>query len=101
MPDDPTLFQTVSEYISLSRNALGLFKEAHASLPKGEKKDELEERISAAEASLKRSDAALAHQLGYKLCQCTFPPEIMLWREQQKSWVCPNPARGNTTPWAV
>jgi hypothetical protein len=96
MSDDPNLFQQVAEYINLSRSALGLFKEAHAALPKGEKRDELEQRIGAAEASLKRSDAALAKQLGYKLCQCTFPPQIMLWKEQQKSWACPNPDCGRT-----
>ena len=98
MPDDPTLFQTVGEYISVSRNALGLFKEAYSALPKGEKRDEIEQKIKAAEASLARSDAALAKQLWYQLCDCTWPPQIMLWRQAEGARVCPDPACGRKIP---
>lgn len=96
MADDQSMFQTISEYITTSRNLIGFWKEASALLPKGDKRDQFDEQIKAAEASLKRSDAALAKQLGYQLCQCTFPPQIMLWREQDKVWICQNPDCGRT-----
>src|SRR5215207_6806845 len=68
---------------SATAPALGLFKEAYSALPKGEKRDEIEQKIKAAEASLARSDAALAKQLWYQLCDCTWPPQIMLWRQAE------------------
>ena len=45
---------------------------------------------------MKRSDAALAQKLGYNLCQCQFPPSIMLWRERQSAYVCQNAECGKT-----
>jgi hypothetical protein len=50
-----------------------------------------------AEEALKRSDTALAQKLGYHLCQCTYPPQIMLWQESRGCHVCPNPACGRNT----
>lgn len=47
-------------------------------MPKGAAKDEAEQKLKAADEALRRSDAKLAKDLGYKLCQCTFPPQIML-----------------------
>jgi hypothetical protein len=41
---------------------------------------------------LRRADAKLAKELGYELCQCEFPPRIMLWREGERSYVCTNAA---------
>jgi hypothetical protein len=62
----------------MSRDGLRLLKEALPLLPTGEKRDEAERQIAAAEEALRRSDAKLAQDLGYTLCQCTFPPQIML-----------------------
>ena len=42
-------------------------------------KEELQKfLIEKAEKALRASEAELAKALGYKLCQCTFPPQIML-----------------------
>jgi hypothetical protein len=60
----------------------------------GPGKDALQNKITEAEDALKRSDGKLAKKLGYKLCRCTFPPQIMLWKEAQKAHVCPNPECG-------
>jgi hypothetical protein len=67
---------------------------AAARRPKGEKRAEIEGKIGVAEAALKRSDVKLARELGLKLCDCTFPPQIMLWKEAEQSLVCPNQACG-------
>jgi len=81
-------------YITLAREGLGMLKELRELMPKGPKRDEIEQKLKRAEEALQRSDAQLAKQLGYDLCECTFPPQIMLWREQEKACVCPNPACG-------
>ncbi len=90
-------FADIQGWVSLAKNSVELLKSAASLLPKGEKRAEIENRISVAEDALKRSDAKLAHELGLKLCDCTFPSQIMLWKEVERSHVCPNPACGRKT----
>jgi hypothetical protein len=73
-----TNLHDISEYISLSKGALDLLKSALGLMPKGSSRDEIERKVQAAEEILKRSDAKLAKELGMHLCQCEFPPPIML-----------------------
>src|ERR1700743_791379 len=84
------IFQYVTDYLHAGKEAIDLFKAAYVLLPTGEKRDEIERKVSLASEEMKRSDAALAQKLGYNLCQCQFPPSIMLWREKQSSYVCQN-----------
>lgn len=83
-------FKDLSEFMSAGKSALDLLKAAYGVLPKGVERDKIEAEIKRAEDLLSRSDAKLAKDLGYKICQCTFPPQVMLWRENDKAWVCPN-----------
>jgi hypothetical protein len=83
-------------FLRLSKDALDLLKSALPFLPRGKQRDDAETKLKAAEKSLAESKAELAQKLGYKLCQCTFPPQIMLWQESQKAEVCPNPNCGRT-----
>jgi len=75
---------------------IDLLKVTYTLLPKSEKREEIERKVSLAFDAMKRSDAALAQKLGYNLCLCQFPPSIMLWREKQSSYVCQNPECGKT-----
>ena len=68
----------VSEYIRASKDVLNILKTLGSLLPKGPQSDEAEQRLEQAEKALRASEAQLAKSLGYKLCQCTFPPQIML-----------------------
>jgi hypothetical protein len=87
-------FAEIHGWLDAAKDAMGLLKSTAALLPKEEKRAEIEGRIGAAEDALKRSDAKLAREWGLKLCDCTFPPQIMLWKEAEKSHVCPHPACG-------
>jgi hypothetical protein len=82
-------FTDLKDYVSLSKDALDLLRSAYDALPKGDQRDKAEKAVEAAATLLARSDAKLAKDLGYKLCQCTFPPQPMLWREAETAWVCP------------
>jgi hypothetical protein len=82
------------EWLKSAKLALDVFKGAQSLLPKGPSRDELEKKIGDAEAALAASDAALAKHLGYQLCQCSFPPKIMLWREREGAHVCPDASCG-------
>jgi hypothetical protein len=80
-------------YVDTAKTLLDLFKSARQSLPDTPQRKEIDEKIKAAEDIMKRSDAKLARALGYSLCQCTFPPQIMLWKEATKSRDCPSCGR--------
>jgi hypothetical protein len=83
-------FQDIADYVRVAKETLDLFKAAYALLPAGDKKAEIESRIRRADQLIKQSDAKLAKDLGFSLCQCEWPPRIMLWKEDIKARVCPN-----------
>jgi hypothetical protein len=78
----------ISEFAVAGKSVIDLFRSAYALLPKGSDREKIESTVKEAEDGLRRSDAELAKALGYPLCQCTFPPQIMLWREAEGAWVC-------------
>jgi hypothetical protein len=84
----------VIQYLTAAKTALEVIKGAVTLLPKGSKSEEAREQIELAEKALKASEGAAAKALGYKICQCTFPPQIMLWKEAEGAHVCPNPTCG-------
>ena len=90
-------FADIQGWLGAAKDTMSLLRSAASLLPTGEKRAEIEGKISAAEEALKRSDAKLARELGFKLCDCTFPPQIMLWKEAEKSRICPNPICGRRT----
>ena len=56
-----------------------LFKSAKDALPDDlPKKAEITRQIDAAEKATQLAEAQVAEALGYVLCQCTWPPQIML-----------------------
>jgi hypothetical protein len=61
----------------LVRTAIGAVKDAKDLLPAGDKKVTLEKSIGDAERTMKIAEAQIAKALGYHLCQCCFPPQIM------------------------
>jgi hypothetical protein len=61
---------------------------------KGEKRDATGRKIEATEKLPKPSDVTIAKQLGMKIWDCTFPPQNMLWKENEQAHVCPNPQCG-------
>lgn len=94
MGDD--LFRTIGEYLHNGKEAVELFKVAYSLMPVGEKRSEIERRVHLADDAMRRSDVALAQKLGFNLCQCQFPPSIMLWKQSTKSYICQNMDCGRT-----
>ena len=58
--------------------AITLLNQAKDLLPQGDKKKAAEKAIVEAEEKLGLFKASVAQELGYELCKCTFPPQIML-----------------------
>lgn len=90
MANDTSLFQDISDYVRVCKDVVSLISSSVALIPKGSRREEAERKLAAAQDALKRADVALAKQLGMKLCDCTFPPQIMLWRQEERAHVCPN-----------
>lgn len=76
-------------YLTAAKTTLEIFKGIRSELPKSEAADKATEQIEAAEKALRASEAELAKGLGYRLCRCTFPPQIMLWRQEERASFCP------------
>lgn len=77
------------EYLGAAKTLLDLFKGIKSELPTREAA-KAQAGIEKAEAALKTTEAEVAKALGFKLCKCTFPPQVMLWNEQKKTNVCPS-----------
>lgn len=73
-----TSFDGLKSAVDLIRSILGLAREAKDALPDGGKKEAISVSLSEAERQLRFVEAQIVQSLGYRLCQCTFPPQIML-----------------------
>jgi hypothetical protein len=82
-------------WVQASKAAVDLLKSAYSALPTGEKRTEVENKVRVAEQILERSDSKLAEELGFTLCKCTWPAQIMLWNEHEKAEICPRPECGH------
>ena len=85
----------VSQYLQATRGVLDILSTLGGMLPKGEDAEATQKRLEEAERALRASEVQLAKALEYHLCQCTFPPQIMLskGRHQQygtEIFACPN-----------
>lgn len=75
-------------FLSASKTALDLFKGIRDELPKHVQSEAITTEINKAETALDTARAEAAKALGYRLCHCTFPPQVMLWDNQRKKNVC-------------
>lgn len=78
----------VTEGLRASKDALDIVKGVLGLLPKGEDADKAASQIEVAEKAFRASEAQLAKALGYNLCQCIFPPETMLWKQDRQVYAC-------------
>lgn len=63
----------------LFRSAIGLAKDAKDLLPTGTAtREAITSSLNQAERAGQLAEAQIAQALGYRLCQCVFPPQIML-----------------------
>jgi hypothetical protein len=76
------------------KSGLDLLRSAWDLLPKSNEKDRIARKLEEAERALELSNAKLAKDLGFRLCQCLFPPKPMLWDNARSAYVCQNVACG-------
>lgn len=74
-PPDLTLLKGAFE---MARVGLGLVKHTKDRVRAGPVREQADRKLAEAERTLDLAEVQIARALGYKLCQCTFPPQIML-----------------------
>jgi hypothetical protein len=79
----------LAEYIKAGTEAIALIKTLYPLVPM-QSRDEVEAKIAAAENALQKANVFLAQQWGYKLHDCIFPPQIILYDQNLKERVCPH-----------
>lgn len=80
----------LTDFVTASTSVVDLLKSAYKALPDGAQREEIEQKTHMAEELLKRSDAKLAKDLGFKICDCQWPPIPMLWNQLELEWICQN-----------
>jgi hypothetical protein len=79
----------IAAFLTSAKATIDIFKGIKDLLPKGETRAKAEAQIADAETQLQTTEAELAKGLGFRLCRCTFPPQIMLWNKDQRASFCP------------
>ena len=78
MDDAPSVIENLKIGLSLFSETLGLVRTAKDVLPESADREAIEKSLDRADTASKLAEAQIAQALGYKLCQCTFPPQVML-----------------------
>lgn len=91
--------------LTLFSEALGLVKKAKDVLPESKDKEAIEKSLEEADQAVHVAEAQIAKALGYNLCKCTFPPQIMLsngYKESnythEEEFICPKCKKSSISP---
>lgn len=82
-------YDSIKDGMDALKQGISVIKGIKDLLPDGQNKDKVNKKIEEAERLLKIGDAKVAQELGYSLCKCTFPPQIMIENEVGKN-ICTN-----------
>jgi hypothetical protein len=111
MPDLSTVAAAVAALkptFDALRSAMGLLKDAKELLPPGDQREvAITQALATAESTSQMAQAEIAKALGYELCKCEFPPNIMLTvgRHNERSghsgpvYECPKCGDNTAGPW--
>jgi hypothetical protein len=92
--------QSLAEMFAIVRSGVGALKDLIGLIPASQRKA-AEETLEKADLAFRTAEAKLAKELGYQLCQCTWPPQIMIrvsagrmmgsgtQAYRNESWKCP------------
>jgi hypothetical protein len=101
MDDLPSTMESVKIGLSLFSEAVGLVKKTQDLLPDSVEKEAIVSSLAEANKASKLAEAQIAQALGYKLCQCTFPPQVMLsvgYKENIEEFKCTGCNKSSIAP---
>jgi len=105
MDDINLAMESVKTGLSLFSEAIGLAKKTNDLLPSSDDKENITKALHEADKASKLAEAQVAQALGYNLCKCTFPPQIMLSLgykkldyNHQEEFKCPSCQKSSIKP---
>lgn len=78
----------INEFLSAASQFLNVFKQAKDLLPDSKEKIDATEALRKAESSFRVAEAKLAQSMGFELCQCSWPPSIMVFKHELDEYHC-------------
>ncbi len=91
----------ITDLLKIAKSAIELGKSTLAHLPNSKERVQAEKELEYMEKELKVVEPNLAKELGYQLCYCTYPPQIMLYNHAIGANICSVCGNENTTKTTV
>ncbi len=98
---EPNILQVLEAFtkgLTVLKEAIGLVHSANDQLPAGESQKAIQQKVEEAERLIQVGHAAMGQSLGFQLCHCTWPPQVMAStgytkETQVEQLTCPNCAK--------
>lgn len=89
------VLEAFTKGLTTLKEAIALVHSANKQLPAGEPRTAIQQKIEEAERAIQLGHAAMGQSLGFQLCHCTWPPQVMAstnYSEDTKieQFTCPN-----------
>lgn len=89
------ILEAYTKGLAALNGTIKILKSAKDQLPNGEQKQLIEGKISEAEHSLQLGNVEIGQSLGFQLCQCTWPHQVMVSlgyskEDQREQFKCRN-----------
>jgi predicted RNA-binding Zn-ribbon protein involved in translation (DUF1610 family) len=89
------VLEAFTKGLTLLKEAIGLVHSANDQLPAGEPQKAIQQKVEEAERLIQVGHATVGQSLGFQLCHCTWPPQVMASsgyseETQVEQFTCPN-----------
>ncbi|HSF08743.1 MAG TPA: hypothetical protein VLA60_04975 [Nitrospirales bacterium] len=89
------VLEAFTKGLTTLKEAIALVHSANDQLPAGEPRKAIQQKIEEAERAIQVGHAAMGQSLGFQLCHCTWPPQVMAsshYSSETKveQFTCPN-----------
>ena len=71
------VLEAFTKGLTVLKEAIGLVHSANDQLPAGEQKKSIQQKVEEAERLIQVGHASVGQSLGFQLCHCTWPPQVM------------------------
>jgi hypothetical protein len=71
------VLEAFTKGLTLLKEAIGLVHSAKDQLPPGESQKAIQQKVEEAERMIQVGHATVGQSLGFQLCHCTWPPQVM------------------------
>jgi predicted RNA-binding Zn-ribbon protein involved in translation (DUF1610 family) len=95
---DHSLLQILEAFtkgLTTLKEAIALVHSANDQLPAGKPRSAIQQKIEEAERAIQLGHATMGQSLGFQLCHCTWPPQVMTSSDYSEEtrveqFTCPN-----------